>query len=311
MNKTIKLEDYNNTVNSAVTIGTFDGVHLGHQKIVKRLVKMAKKKNLQSVVLTFFPHPRMVLQKDTNIKLINTINEKAKLFDNLGLDYLAIKEFTKDFSRLTALEFVRDILVNKLHVSHIIIGYDHQFGRNRTANINDLKEYGKLYNFKVIEITAQEINEVTISSTKIRKALREGDIKTANAFLGYHFMLTGTVVKGKGLGKQIDFPTANLLIEEAYKLIPKSGVYVVKSSYNGKIIFGMMNIGTNPTVGGKYQSIEIHFFDFNQDIYGNKVEIELLKRLRDEQKFESIENLQTQLHKDKLKALDYINKNYA
>jgi riboflavin kinase / FMN adenylyltransferase len=311
MNKTIKLEEYNNTINSVVTIGTFDGVHLGHQKIVKRLVKMAKKNNLQSVVLTFFPHPRMVLQKDANIKLINTIDEKAQLFDNFGLNRLVVKEFTKVFSRITALEFVRDVLVNKLHVSHIIIGYDHQFGRNRTANINDLKEYGEIYDFRVIEISAQEVDEVTISSTKIRKALREGDIKTANAFLGYHFMLTGTVVKGKGLGKQIDFPTANLLIEEAYKLIPKSGVYVVKSSYNGKIIYGMMNIGTNPTVGGKYQSIEIHFFDFNQDIYGNKVKIELLKRLRDEQKFESIENLQTQLHKDKFKALDYINKNYA
>ncbi len=311
MNKTIKLKDYNNTINAVVTIGTFDGVHLGHQKIVKRLIKIAKKKNLQSVVLTFFPHPRMVLQNDANIKLINTIDEKAKLFNDLGLDYLVIKEFTKAFSRLTALEFVRDILVNKLHVKHIIIGYDHQFGRNRTSNINDLKEYGEIYGFKVSEITAQEVDEVTISSTKIRKALREGDIKTANVFLDYHFMLTGTVVKGKGLGKQIDFPTANLLIEEAYKLIPKSGVYVVKSSYNGKIIFGMMNIGTNPTVGGKYQSIEIHFFDFNQDIYGNKVEIELLKRLRDEQKFESIENLQTQLHKDKSEALDYINKNYA
>ena len=311
MYKTIKLEDYNNTINSVVTIGTFDGVHLGHQKIVKRLVKMAKKNNLQSVVLTFFPHPRMVLQKDANIKLINTIDEKAQLFDNFGLNRLVVKEFTKVFSRITALEFVRDVLVNKLHVSHIIIGYDHQFGRNRTANINDLKEYGEIYDFRVIEISAQEVDEVTISSTKIRKALREGDIKTANAFLGYHFMLTGTVVKGKGLGKQIDFPTANLLIEEAYKLIPKSGVYVVKSSYNDKIIYGMMNIGTNPTVGGKYQSIEIHFFDFNQDIYGNKVKIELLKRLRDEQKFESIENLQTQLHKDKLKALDYINENYA
>jgi riboflavin kinase / FMN adenylyltransferase len=311
MYKTIKLEDYNNTINSVVTIGTFDGVHLGHQKIVKRLVKMAKKNNLQSVVLTFFPHPRMVLQKDANIKLINTIDEKAQLFDNFGLNRLVVKEFTKVFSRITALEFVRDVLVNKLHVSHIIIGYDHQFGRNRTANINDLKEYGEIYDFRVIEISAQEVDEVTISSTKIRKALREGDIKTANAFLGYHFMLTGTVVKGKGLGKQIDFPTANLLIEEAYKLIPKSGVYVVKSSYNDKIIYGMMNIGTNPTVGGKYQSIEIHFFDFNQDIYGNKVKIELLKRLRDEQKFESIENLQTQLHKDKFKALDYINKNYA
>ncbi|RLD29276.1 MAG: riboflavin biosynthesis protein RibF [Bacteroidetes bacterium] len=309
MNKIIKLKNYNNTKNSVVTIGTFDGVHIGHQKIVKRLIKIAKKNNLQSVVLTFFPHPRMVLQKGANIKLINTIDEKAQLFDNLGLDYLVIEEFTKAFSRLTALEFVRDILVNKLHVSHIIIGYDHQFGRNRTANINDLKEYGELYDFKVTEITAQDIDEVTISSTKIRNALNEGDIITANAFLGYHFMLTGTIVKGKGIGKQIGFPTANLLIEEAYKLIPNSGVYVVKSKLNANTVYGMMNIGTNPTVGGKSQSIEIHFFDFSQDIYGKKVNIELIKRLRGEQKFESIEALQKQLYKDKSNALDYINRN--
>ena len=311
MNKTIKLEDYSNSTNSVVTIGTFDGVHVGHQKIVKRLVKIAKESNLQSIVLTFFPHPRMILQKDANIKLINTIDEKAELFNNLGLDYLIIKEFTKEFSRLTALEFVRDILVNKLHVSHIIIGYDHQFGKNRTANINDLREYGEIYDFEVTEISAQDIDEVTVSSTKIRKALNEGDIMTANTYLGYQFMLTGTIVKGKGLGKQIDFPTANLLIKEPYKLIPKAGVYIVKSVVNGEVVFGMMNIGTNPTVGGKFQSIEIHFFDFNKEIYGNKVKIELLIRIRDEHKFASIEALQTQLHKDKSMALEYINKNYV
>ncbi|MCK5401545.1 MAG: bifunctional riboflavin kinase/FAD synthetase [Flavobacteriaceae bacterium] len=311
MNKTIKLEDYSNSTNSVVTIGTFDGVHVGHQKIVKRLVKIAKESNLQSIVLTFFPHPRMILQKDANIKLINTIDEKAELFNNLGLDYLIIKEFTKEFSRLTALEFVRDILVNKLHVSHIIIGYDHQFGKNRTANINDLREYGEIYDFEVTEISAQDIDEVTVSSTKIRKALNEGDIMTANTYLGYQFMLTGTIVKGKGLGKQIDFPTANLLIKEPYKLIPKAGVYIVKSVVNGEVVFGMMNIGINPTVGGKNQSIEIHFFDFNKEIYGEKVKIELLIRIRDEHKFASIEALQTQLHKDKSMALEYINKNYV
>ena len=311
MNKTINLEDFNNPINAVVTIGTFDGVHIGHQKIVKRLVKIGKNNNLQSVVLTFFPHPRMVLQKDANIQLINTIDEKALLFKNLGLDYLVIREFTIEFSRLTALEFVRDILVNKLHVKHIIIGYDHQFGRNRTANITDLKEYGDIYDFKVTEITAQEVDDVTISSTKIRNALKKGDIEIANAFLGYNFMLNGTIVKGKGLGKQIDFPTANLQIEEAYKLIPKNGVYIVKSNIKGKVVFGMMNIGTNPTVGGKFQSIEIHFFDFNQDIYNKKIEIELLSRIRDEQKFESIKALQIQLHKDKYNALEYLNKNHV
>ncbi len=309
MNKLIKFENYCNNENSVVTIGTFDGVHIGHQKIIKRLVKIANSNDLQSVVLTFFPHPRMVLQKDANIKLINTIDEKAQLFENLRLNHLVIKEFTKEFSRLTALEFVRDVLVNKLHVSHIIIGYDHQFGRNRTANIDDLKEFGEIYDFKVTEITAQDVDEVTISSTKIRNALKQGDIKTANTFLGYHFMLTGTIVKGKGLGKQIDFPTANLQIEENYKLIPKNGVYVVKSKLKGEPVFGMMNIGTNPTVGGKYQSIEIHFFDFDQDIYDEKVEIKLLNRLRDEQKFKSLKDLKTQLFKDKLDSLGILSNN--
>ena len=309
MGNIIKLKDYNNTKNAVVTIGTFDGVHLGHQKIIKRLITIAKKQKLKSVVLTFFPHPRMVLQKDANIKLINTIDEKAQLFDNFGLDYLVIEEFTQAFSRLTALEFVRDILVNKLRIKHVIVGYDHQFGRNRTANIHDLKEYGKVYNFKVTEITAQDIDEVTISSTKIRNAQKQGDVETANIFLGYNFMLTGTIVKGKGLGKQIGFPTANLHIEESYKLIPKNGVYVVKSNLKANTIYGMMNIGTNPTVGGKSRSIEIHFFDFNQDIYNKKIKIELLKRLRGEQKFESIEALQTQLYKDKSNTLDYINRN--
>jgi riboflavin kinase/FMN adenylyltransferase len=311
MNKTTNLKDYNNVDNVVVTIGTFDGVHVGHQKIVKRLIKIAKKDNLQSVVLTFFPHPRMVLQKDANIKLINTIEEKAHLFQKLELDFLVIKEFTKEFSRLTALEFVRDILVNKLHIKHIIIGYDHQFGRNRTATINDLKEYGEIYDFKVTEIKAQEVNDVTISSTKIRKALTEGNVEIANTYLGYNFMLTGRIVKGKNLGRQIDFPTANLYIEERYKLIPKNGVYVVKSSINNDTVFGMMNIGTNPTVGGKFQSIEIHFFEFNKDIYGKKIEVELLYRLRDEQKFESIEALQNQLYIDKSNALGRLKKNNA
>jgi len=306
MNKSINFKNYYNTENTIITIGTFDGVHRGHQKIVQRLIKIAQEKNLQSVVLTFFPHPRMVLQKDTNIKLINTIDEKAQLFKHFGINVLVVKEFTKEFSRLTALEFVRDILANKLHIKHIIIGYDHQFGRNRTANIDDLKEYGELYNFNVTEISAQDIDEVTISSTKIRNALYEGDIKTANTFLGYNFMLTGTIVKGKGLGKQIGFPTANLHIEEDYKLIPKKGVYVVKSNLNDIIIYGMMNIGTNPTVGGKIQSIEIHFFDFHQDIYDQKIKIELLYRLRDEQKFNSLEMLQNQLQNDKFNALEFI-----
>ena len=292
---------------SVVTIGTFDGVHIGHQKIIKQLVEIANKDNLQAVVLTFFPHPRMVLQKDTGINLINTIDEKSQLLENFGIDHLVIHKFTKEFSRLGAMEFVRDTLVKKLHVKHIIIGYDHRFGRNRTANIDNLREYGEVYNFKITEISAQEIDEVAVSSTKIRKALNNGDIEVANAFLGYNFMLTGTVVEGKNLGKKIDFPTANLNIEESYKLIPKNGSYVVKSIIEDKTIYGMMNIGTNPTVNGESQSIEVHFFNFNKNIYNKKIQVELIKRLRDEQKFDSIDTLKVQLHKDKEICLNYLN----
>jgi riboflavin kinase/FMN adenylyltransferase len=301
--------DYKLLSNSVVTIGTFDGVHVGHKKIIKRLVKIAKKENLQAIVLTFFPHPRMVVQKDTDIKMLNTIDEKNKLMEAEGIDHLVVKKFTKQFSRLSAKDYVRDILVETLHVKHIIIGYDHHFGRNRTANINDLKAFGEIYDFKVTEISAQEIDEVTVSSTKIRKALLEGDVKTANTFLGYNFMLTGKVVKGKGLGKQLNYPTANIKIKESYKLIPKNGVYVVKANIKGTTVFGMMNIGTNPTVDGKVQSIEVHFFNFNQDIYGKTLEIEILERLRDEQKFDSLEDLKDQLSNDLKNSKQFLNQN--
>jgi len=290
--------DYKLLSNSVVTIGTFDGVHIGHKKIINRLVNIAKQENLQAVVLTFFPHPRMVVQSDTKIKMLNTIDEKNMLLEQQGIDHLVIKKFTKDFSRLSAQEYVRKVLVETLHVKHIIIGYDHHFGRNRTANIHDLKAFGKIYNFKVTEILAQEIDEVTISSTKIRQALNSGDVKTANTFLGYNFMISGTVVKGKGIGKTLNFPTANIRISESYKLIPKHGVYVVKTRILNTTVFGMMNIGVNPTVNGKLRSIEIHFFDFSQDIYGVYLEIEILKRLREEQKFDSLAELEKQLLKD-------------
>jgi riboflavin kinase / FMN adenylyltransferase len=290
--------DYKLLSNSVVTIGTFDGVHIGHKKIINRLVNIAKQENLQAVVLTFFPHPRMVVQSDTKIKMLNTIDEKNMLLEQQGIDHLVIKKFTKDFSRLSAQEYVRKVLVETLHVKHIIIGYDHHFGRNRTANIHDLKAFGKIYNFKVTEILAQEIDEVTISSTKIRQALNTGDVKTANTFLGYNFMISGTVIKGKGIGRTLNFPTANINISEDYKLIPKHGVYVVKTRILNTTVFGMMNIGVNPTVNGKLRSIEIHFFDFSQDIYGVYLEIEILKRLREEQKFDSLAELEKQLLKD-------------
>lgn len=299
--------DYKLLSNTVVTIGTFDGVHVGHKKIIKRLVKIAKKEKLQAIVLTFFPHPRMVVQKDTNIKMINTIDEKTKLLEAEGIDHLVVKKFTKDFSRLSAQDYVRDILVNTLHVKHIIIGYDHHFGRNRTANINDLKAFGEIYNFKVTEISAQDINEVTVSSTKIRNALLNGDIKIANAFLGYNFFLTGTVVKGKGIGKKLDYPTANINISESYKLIPKDGVYVVRAMINNNVVYGMMNIGKNPTVEDKDHSIEVHFFDFSKDIYSLQLEVEILERLRNEQKFDSLDELKTQLNQDLINSKHFLN----
>lgn len=300
--------DYKRIKNSVVTIGTFDGVHIGHQKIISRLVDIAKTNDLQALVLTFFPHPRMVVQKDSDIKLINTIDEKAAQLQELGVDHLVVKEFTKSFSRLTALEYVRDVLVNKLKVKHIIVGYDHHFGRNRTATIDDLIEFGKFYDFEVTQIDAQEIGDVAVSSTKIRTALHEGKMKIANQFLGYDFMLTGIVVKGKGLGSNLNFPTANIYIEESYKLIPKEGVYLVQSNLNGHQTYGMMNIGKNPTVSQDNKThIEVHFFDFDGDLYGKTLKIELLDHLRSEIKFPNIDALKEQLENDKSNAKQRIN----
>ena len=299
--------DYDQIKESIVTIGTFDGVHLGHQKIINKLIGIANEERLQALVLTFFPHPRTIVQEDASIKLINTIDEKAGLMKSYGVDHLVVKEFTKEFSRLTALEYVRDVLVNKLHVKHIIVGYDHHFGRNRTANINDLKEYGAFYGFKVTEIDAHEVGDVAVSSTKIRAALTKGDIITANHFLGYNFMLTGLVVKGQGLGKTIQFPTANLKIEESLKLIPKKGVYLVQSVIDAQLVYGMMNIGTNPTVSDADKiSVEVFFFDFDQSIYGQVLIIQLLDRIRDEIKFPKIEDLKLQLESDSQKAINRI-----
>lgn len=295
--------DYKRIKNSVVTIGTFDGVHVGHQKIINRLVHIAETNKLQALVLTFFPHPRMVVQKDSSIKLINTIDEKAAQLQQLGVDHLVLKEFTKTFSRLSALEYVRDVLVNKLKVKHIIVGYDHHFGRNRTATIEDLIEFGKFYGFEVTQIDAQEVGDVAVSSTKIRAALREGNMRVANDFLGYNFMLTGTVVKGKGLGANLSFPTANIFIEEPYKLIPKQGVYLVQSKIENQLVYGMMNIGKNPTVSQENKThIEVHFFNLDANLYSKTLKIELLEHLRSEIKFPNIEALKVQLEKDKALA---------
>lgn len=302
------ISKYDKAHPTVVTIGTFDGVHIGHRKILERLIKNAKALGLKSTVLTFFPHPRMVLQQDVSIQLLNTVEEKIRIMQDLGLDYLIVHPFTKGFSRLSATEFVSDILVRDLRVKKIIIGYDHRFGRNRNADINDLKAFGDTLDFEVEEISAQEVDDVSVSSTKIRKALEDGDIQTANAFLGYKYMLSGTIVKGRGMGKKLDFPTANLYIPETYKLIPKDGVYVVSSNIDGKTVYGMMNIGFNPTFEGNVRTIETNFFDFEQDIYGNEVQIDIIDRIRDEYKFGSVEDLKAQLRKDREVSLSIISK---
>ncbi|MEL7271253.1 MAG: bifunctional riboflavin kinase/FAD synthetase [Bacteroidota bacterium] len=300
------ISQFKSTFQTCVTIGTFDGVHIGHRSILERLINSAKSAGLRSTVLTFFPHPRMVLQKDTSIKLLNTLEEKKAILKDLGLDYLVIHPFTKEFSRLSALEFTRDVLVNTLQCKKVVIGYDHRFGRNRNANIQDLVSFGSTLDFAVEEIPAQEIDEISVSSTKIRNALSEGDVETANAFLSYPYTLMGIIAKGKGLGREFGFPTANLQIAEDYKLIPKNGAYVVKGVLDDTVHYGMMNIGFNPTVSGEKQSIEINFFDFDGDLYGKKVSVALLHRLRDEHKFGSTDELREQLKKDKQKSIQLI-----
>lgn len=296
---------------TVITIGTFDGVHAGHQKIIERLVATARMSELESAILTFFPHPRMVLQKESDIKLINTIEERKQILEKSGLDHLVVHPFTHQFSRLTALEFVRDILVNKLKAKKVIIGYDHRFGRNRTADINTLREFGERFGFDVEEISQQDVEDVAVSSTKIRKALMEGRVERANNYLQHPFTLTGTVVKGKGLGRDFGYPTANLHIEEGYKLIPKNGVYVVRAIIDEVPYYGMMNIGTNPTVGGTEVTIETYFFLLDKDLYGKKLQIEMLTRIRDEKKFDTVEALKLAMKQDEAFSAQYIRDNYA
>lgn len=306
-----KATSFNKRAPTVVTIGTFDGVHVGHRKIIDRLVEVGKKESLEPTILTFFPHPRMVLQKDMDIKLINTIEERKNILENTGIDNLIIHPFTKEFSRFSARRFVEEILVEQLHAKKVIIGYDHRFGRNRTANIEDLKGFGEEFGFEVEEISKQDIEEVAVSSTKIRKALKSGEIEKANTYLGAPFMLTGKIVEGKSLGRELGFPTANQEIEETYKLIPKNGVYVVKSTIDDIPVFGMMNIGTNPTIGDdNQQSIETYFFDLDKDLYGKMLQLDVLKRIRDEEKFDSFAELSEAMKKDKKFSLDYIKTNY-
>jgi len=287
---------------TVITIGTFDGVHLGHQKIIKRVVETAHKNGLLATVFTFFPHPRMIVQHDQQLKLIHTLAEKKQFLQSLGVDLLIVQPFDEAFANLSAEAFVSELLVKHLRVQKVIIGYDHHFGKNRTANIDNMRLFGEQYGFSVEEIPVQEVDEVSVSSTKIRQALNEGRVEIAEHYLGVPYSFIGKVVHGLKLGRTIGFPTANLQVEASYKLIPKDGVYVVYSLIEGRKVYGMMSIGKNPTIQGKGASIEVYFFDFNQDLYGQDLTIYFVKYLREERKFSSVSLLKKQIQDDETAA---------
>jgi riboflavin kinase/FMN adenylyltransferase len=295
--------------NPVLTIGTFDGVHLGHQRIIQQLNEEAQKHGGESVLFTFYPHPRMVLFPDSHgLKLLQTQVEKIEKLERMGLQNVIVHPFTKEFSRLTAIEFVRDYLVNKLNVKTIVIGYDHQFGKNREGSLELLKDLAPVYDFNVIEIPAQDIDDVNVSSTKIRNALKSGNIETANAFLGEPFEMNGIVQSGKQIGRSIGFPTANIDLGSSVKLIPEIGVYLVRVVTPSRAeYFGMLNIGVNPTVSDNAQTtIEVHLLDYSGDLYGQELQVKVLSRLRDELKFDSLEELKNQLAKDENTVRDMV-----
>lgn len=291
---------------TVLTIGTFDGVHIGHQKIIERLNKLKKDSGSGSAILTFYPHPRRVLKKDDQIKMLTTFEEKVALLEKFKLDHLIVEPFTEEFSNTPAEAFVKNILIDQLKVKKLVIGHDHKFGRNREGDFETLLRLGKKYGFEVEEIPSQDIENIAVSSTKIRKALLNGEIDKANAYLGHPYFLSGAVVPGKGIGRTLTFPTINLNIDENYKLIPKTGVYSVQTRFNKEIVFGVMNIGFRPTLNGETKTVEIHLLDFAGNLYDENISIEILHRLRDEQKFDSLEDLKKQIQKDILKAKTWL-----
>ena len=291
---------------SIATIGTFDGVHLGHQKILKSLISNSKQFSLKSVLITFDPHPRKILDPNSKIELINTIDEKVDVLKKLGLDYLVIHEFSKNFSNIDAEDFVK-ILIDKLNIKKLIVGYDHRFGKNRSADINDLKEFGNKYGFEVIEISAFDIEEIKISSTKIRSSLQNGKIEICRKYTGFNFKLSGNVVRGMSRGNKMGFPTANIQVIDKNKIIPKNGVYLVSSEIDNKLYYGMLNIGYNPTFGNHEKSIEVNFFDFNSNLYNKTLTIEFIKYIREEIEFKSVDELIKKLNNDREYCLKHIN----
>lgn len=323
------LSEFKKLPNAVVTIGTFDGLHYGHQKIIKRLCELAKMSGGESVILTFFPHPRMIIDPENQgLKMINTIKEKAEMLANLGVDHLIITPFTRDFSNLSAADYIKTILVNTIGTKQLIVGYDHRFGKDRQGGMKELETYAKVYDFNIEEIPEQDINDVAVSSTKIRTALLDGDVSLASTYLGYAFSINGPVIKGDKIGRTIGFPTANIFVEETYKLIPGDGIYAVTvemseaigderfadqqpntlrtpNAKHQTLYKGMAYIGQRPTINGMTRNIEVNIFDFNQEIYGQTIKMNFLKFLRHDVKFTGLETLKMQLHQDKADTLNF------
>ncbi|MDX9881569.1 MAG: bifunctional riboflavin kinase/FAD synthetase [Prolixibacteraceae bacterium] len=297
-----------NATNPVITTGTFDGVHNGHKKVIARLNELAAEVGGESVVFTFFPHPRLVLSpEEGNLRLLTTLDEKIRLLEKAGVGHLVAFPFTREFSNLSYSDFVKTVLVDKLHTHCLVIGYDHKFGKNREGDYEFLKQCADQYHFRLEKLDALYVDNVNISSTKIRDALEKGDISRANEFLGYRFTLHGRVVEGQKLGRKIQFPTANIEASDPHKIIPGYGVYAVTVRINGTVYKGMLNIGTRPTVNSNadHRSIEVHILDFNESIYGRQVELCFYKKIREEQKFNSVDELKIQLESDRKQVLSY------
>lgn len=287
--------------NAIITIGTFDGVHKGHQQLIKRINEKAVKENGESVIITFHPHPRLVINpNDETLQLLNTAEEKIELLQKYGVDNVVMVPFSRSFSEQTAEDYIEFFLVKNFHPKCIVIGYDHKFGKNRSGDINLLLQLRHRFGYEVEEIKKETLDAITISSTKIRHALHEGKVKVANELLGHFYSLEGLVVKGLQNGRKIGYPTANISIADAHKLIPRNGIYAVKVYYKSEVFGGMLNIGTNPTFGGTKLSVEVNILNFNHEIYGEKIKIELLEYVRDEKKFNTVQELIKAIDNDKL-----------
>jgi riboflavin kinase/FMN adenylyltransferase len=297
------LEDFSKLSNAVVTSGTFDGVHIGHQKIINRLKEIADKSMGETVVITFWPHPRLVLKpEDDTLRLLNTFEEKAELLKQQGIQHLLRIPFTKEFSHINSHSFIKDILVETIGTKTLVIGYDHRFGNNRQGSFEQLQINGPTYGFEVQEIERQDIDHVGVSSSKIRKALASGDIDTANHFLGRPYSLTGEVVKGDKLGRVLGYPTANIDLDSRHKLIPSDGIYAVTTKYESALYQGMLYIGNRPTVNGTKRVIEVNLFQFSKEIYGERLTVYFHGLIRFDTKFPDLEALKDRLHQDKTEA---------